>query len=125
MAKIPHAEFLNLITVQKTEDFTADGESGTVYIVSGAIADVEILLLASGAESRLMFVNADETFNLRIKPASGETIKFWNEAGSDVRTVEGDDDEWLQVDLFGSVTILKTSATNWAVVNGNGFRYND
>lgn len=117
--------YLTEITVAKTAHFTADGDSGTVYVVTPASADVEITLEASAVGIRYTFLNLSADHDLRVLPATGETIKFWSEAGSDVDTVTGGNDEWLQVDLFGSATILKASATNWAVVSGNGFRYND
>ncbi len=116
--------YLTEITVAKTTDFTADGDSGTVYAVTPASADVEITLEASAVGIRYTFMNLSADHQSKIFPATGETIKWWSEAGSDVDTVT-DAGEWLQVNLFGSVTILKASATNWAVVGGNGFRYND
>ena len=125
MAKVAYGDFLKEITLTKTTDFTANGENGTNYVISGSSADVEITLEASAAETRYLFVNESDTHVLKIYPADGETLKYWNEAGNDVRTVTGGVSEWLQVPSASSVEIIKTSAENWTVINGVGHFKND
>lgn len=125
MAIIKYSNFLKGITIPKTDNFTADGPNGTVYIAAPESADLEILLEASEVETRYTFVNASEGFDLRVFPATDETIKFWDVGDSQVDTVTDSGGEYLQVRPASSIEIIKSDATNWTVVFGNGFRLND
>jgi len=111
----------------KTADFTANGDSGTVYTNGGATGVIQCVLSNATAGTIYYFVcNAEQTLSIAPSQNSADNRKiFWYDPVSNsAKIATGFDDAWLKIDLKGSAcAFVKVNTSDWQCISNNGIAY--